>query len=377
MTISLTDPSTSLWAAVPFQFWSVVFFVLGCIVGSFLNVCIHRLPLDESIVSPPSHCPHCKYSIPWYLNIPLVTWVYLGGKCRNCGARISARYFLVELLTGVAFLSCWVAFGHQSAALTLIYCVVLGGLIVATAIDVEHLIIPDGITFGGAIAGVVCSVLLPRLQGENTMLAGLGHSLLGLVVGGGVIYAIVRGGKLAFGRQRVTLPAETKIVFGETAVHLPDKDVPFEELFYRKSDVIVLEAKTVELADRCYRDVRVRLGPEKLEIGEDEFSSEETPHLEVVCSEIVLSREAMGLGDAKLMAAIGAFLGWQGVLFTLTVSTLVGSIYGIAMILLRKQTWSGRLYFGPFLALAAAVWIFDGPALVNSYQQLMQRLLGR
>ena len=277
MTISLTDPSTSLWAAVPFQFWSVVFFVLGCIVGSFLNVCIHRLPLDESIVSPPSHCPHCKYSIPWYPNIPLVTWVYLGGKCRNCGARISARYFLVELLTGVAFLSCWVAFGHQSAALTLIYCVVLGGLIVATAIDVEHLIIPDGITFGGAIAGMVCSVLLPRLQGENTMLAGLGHSLLGLVVGGGVIYAIVRGGKLAFGRERVTLPAETKIVFGETAVHLPDKDVPFEELFYRKSDVIVLEAKTVELADRCYRDVRVRLGPEKLEIGEDEFSSEETP----------------------------------------------------------------------------------------------------
>ena len=106
MTISLTDPSTSLWAAVPFQFWSVVFFVLGCIVGSFLNICIHRLPLDESIVSPPSHCPHCKYSIPWYLNIPLVTWLYLGGKCRNCGARISARYFLVELLTGVAFLSC-------------------------------------------------------------------------------------------------------------------------------------------------------------------------------------------------------------------------------------------------------------------------------
>ena len=87
------------------------FFVFGCIVGSFLNVCIHRLPLGMSIVTPPSHCPHCKYSIPWYLNIPLVTWLALRGRCKNCGAPISPRYFMVELLTGVAFLGCWLAFG--------------------------------------------------------------------------------------------------------------------------------------------------------------------------------------------------------------------------------------------------------------------------
>ena len=85
---------------VPFHFWSLVFFVLGCIVGSFLNVCIHRMPLGMSIVTPPSHCPHCKYSIPWYLNIPLVTWLALRGRCKNCGAPISPRYFIVELLTG-------------------------------------------------------------------------------------------------------------------------------------------------------------------------------------------------------------------------------------------------------------------------------------
>ena len=95
----------AIWAAVPFHFWSLVFFVFGSIVGSFLNVCIHRMPLGQSIVSPPSHCPHCKYSIPWYLNIPLVTWLYLRGKCRNCGAPISIRYFLVELLTAVTFLA--------------------------------------------------------------------------------------------------------------------------------------------------------------------------------------------------------------------------------------------------------------------------------
>src|ERR1041385_8322052 len=85
------DPA--VWAAVPFHFWSVIFFVFGSMVGSFLNVCIHRLPLGQSIVSPTSHCPHCKYSIPWYLNIPLVTWLFLRGKCRNCGAQISIRNY--------------------------------------------------------------------------------------------------------------------------------------------------------------------------------------------------------------------------------------------------------------------------------------------
>src|SRR5215469_12700398 len=109
-----------LWAAVPFEFWGAVFFIFGCMVGSFLNVCIHRMPLGLSVVSPPSHCPHCKYAIPFYLNVPLVTWLYLRGKCRNCGAPISIRYFLVELVTAIAFLGSWLAFGRQSVALALI-----------------------------------------------------------------------------------------------------------------------------------------------------------------------------------------------------------------------------------------------------------------
>ena len=165
------------WAAVPFHFWSVVFFVFGSIVGSFLNVCIHRLPLGQSIVSPPSHCPHCKYSIPWYLNIPLVTWLYLRGKCRNCGAPISIRYFLVELLTAVTFLGCWLAFGRQSVGLALVYALFLAGLIVATFIDFEHLIIPDELTVGGMVAGFVCSFLLAVPQGQTALGAALRESL--------------------------------------------------------------------------------------------------------------------------------------------------------------------------------------------------------
>jgi len=138
---NIFDPE--VWSRVPFHFWSLAFFVFGCNIGSFLNVCIHRMPLGQSIASPPSHCPHCKYSIPWYLNIPLVTWLWLRGKCKNCGAPISGRYFLVELMTGLIFLGCWNKFGRESAWLALVYCLFLAGLIVATFIDAEHFIIPD------------------------------------------------------------------------------------------------------------------------------------------------------------------------------------------------------------------------------------------
>src|SRR6266545_4703199 len=124
-----------VWAAVPSSFWAVLFFVLGSMVGSLANVCIHRMPRDESIIWPPSHCPHCNYQIPWYLNIPLFTWLLLRGKCKNCGAPIAVRYFLVELLTGVAFLCCWLAFGHRSAGLAVAYSILVGGFIVATFID--------------------------------------------------------------------------------------------------------------------------------------------------------------------------------------------------------------------------------------------------
>ncbi len=352
------------WQAVPFHFWSVVFFVFGCIVGSFLNVCIHRMPLGLSVVSPPSHCPHCKYSIPWYLNIPLVTWLYLGGKCRNCGAPISIRYFLVELLTGVAFLCCWLTFGSFSAALALIFSLFLAGLIVATFIDFEHFIIPDEITIGGMVVGFICSFLIPALHQRTSMSDSMKQSLLGIAVGGGIVYAILRIGKLLFGKHHLTLPTKTKIVFAETCVHLPDQDIPYEDLFYRQSDTIAVHAETVELVDRCYRDVLVRLSPSKLQIGEEVLNPENVRHMETVGAEIVLPREAMGLGDVKFMAGIGAFLGWQAVVFSLMVSSMIGSVVGVTLIALRKREWSSRLPYGPYIALSAAIWIFGGARLV-------------
>jgi leader peptidase (prepilin peptidase)/N-methyltransferase len=340
--------------------------VFGCIVGSFLNVCIYRMPLDLSVVSPPSHCPHCKYSIPFYLNIPLLTWLWLRGRCKNCGAPISPRYFIVELLTGVMFLSCWLMFGATSPALALVYAVFLAGLIVATFIDFEHFIIPDEITLGGAVAGFVISFFLPQLHGATTNGQGTAQSFLGILGGAGIVYAILRLGKLMFGRQRLKLEPDTKIVFTETALCLPDQEIPYEEFFYRKTDAIVLQARTLELVDRGYKDVTVRLSPSELKIGDEIINPENVTHLEAVCSEIVVPREAMGLGDVKFMAAIGAFIGWQGALFSLMVSSLIGAAVGVTLILLRKREWSSRMPYGPYIALAAVIWLFGGKKLFHA-----------
>lgn len=362
-----------VWAAVPFHFWSVAAFVFGCVVGSFLNVCIYRMPRDLSIVSPPSHCPHCQYSIPWYLNIPLFTWVFLRGRCANCRAPITARYFLVELLTGIAFLASWIVMGRQSPVVALVYCLILSGFIIATFIDFEHFIIPDSITLGGAAAGFLCSFAVPALHDTSTAVVSLRRSFLGIVIGAGVVYLILRLGKLLFGRQKINLPPDTRVVFTETALVLPDQEVPYEELFYRKSDSITFEAKSIELIDRCYLAARVQLKPNELRIGDETFNPETVPHLEAVTDKMVLPREAMGLGDVKFMAAIGAFLGWQATIFSLMVSSVIGAFVGLMLILFKKQEWSSRLPYGPYIALAAAIWMFGG----NQWLDWWIRSLGR
>jgi len=354
-----------IWANVPFHFWSVVFFVLGSMVGSFLNVCIYRMPREESVVSPPSHCPHCKYSIPWYLNVPILTWIILRGKCRNCGAPISVRYLLVELLTGCVFLICWLGFGHDSAAVALTYSLMLAGLITASAIDFEHFIIPDEITLGGIGVGFILSLLVPSLHGAQTIPGSLEQSILGIATGAGLLYGILRLGKLLYGRQRFDLPSGTRVYFGENGVRLPDREIPYDEIFYRDSDAIRLQARTVEMADRCYANVPVRLSPSRLLVGEDEFKPEQTHHLEVLTDEIVLPREAMGLGDVKFMAAIGAFIGWQGVVFSLMVSAMIGAAIGVSLIAARRGEWSSRLPYGPYIALAAVLWIFAGDSILK------------
>jgi leader peptidase (prepilin peptidase) / N-methyltransferase len=216
--------------------------------------------------------------------------------------------------------------------------------------------------------GLVASFMFPRLQGVRTLTDGMWQSVLGMGAGAGIIYAILRLGKLLFGRQRLKLPVDTKIVFSETSVHLPDREIPYDELFYRQSDVIALRARTVELVDRGYKDVLVRLALRSgwLEIGGERLDPDQVPFLEAVSAEIVLPREAMGLGDVKFMGAIGAFVGWQGVMFSLMLSSMLGAVVGIALIVLRRRQWSSRMPYGPYIALAAAIWIFLGRKIIHA-----------
>ena len=272
---------------------------------------------------------------------------------------------MVWALIGVAFLSCWIGFG-QSPALAIVYGVLLAGLIVATFIDFKHFIIPDEITIGGILVGFLCSFLLPQLHGQKLLIGGALQSLFGIGVGAGLVYLVLRAGKLAFGRQRITFAGDTKMTFTDTTLVLPDKEIPYEELFYRKSDAIELHARMVKLGDRSYRDVLVRLTPTSLHIGDEICNPEDVSQMEAAGTEIVLPREAMGLGDVKFMAAIGAFLGWQAVMFSLMASSLIGSLVGVGLIAARRRKWSSRLPYGPYIALAATIWIFVGKQILDA-----------
>ena len=379
----MSDFMLDFWTRAPFVFWSFVFFVFGSVVGSFLNVCIHRMPLDLSLAKPGSQCPKCGFAIPWRLNIPIMSWLWLRGKCRQCAAAISPRYLGVELLTALAFLVSWLVFrtqtpvnGHEfttGVLLAVTWGFVLAGLIAATFIDFEHFIIPDEITLGGVAVGFLVSAALPALhyttkvvQGEWIIVSlerpaeSLMASGLGILVGAGSVFAVLQLGKLLFGRMRVPLGEGESAIFTESVLHLPDEVVPYEEIFFRNSNTIRLHATRIELVDRCCADADVALSLKRLVIGDESLDPETVPFIKVETDELVIPREAMGFGDVKFMAAIGAFIGWQGALFSLMASAVVGAVVGVGLIAIGRRDWSARLPYGPYISLAAVIWIFFG-----------------
>lgn len=251
----------------PASIYAASAFVFGLIVGSFLNVCICRLPKNESIVSPPSHCPVCSYQISWYDSIPLLSYLLLRGKCRGCGAHISPQYPLVELLNGILSLLLFLRFGPTLAfAALFLFC---SALVVITFIDIEHQIIPDEISLPGIIVGFVLSFFIPG----HTWL----NSLFGILLGGGSLLLV------AWLYQRLT------------------------------------------------------------------------------------GKEGMGGGDIKLLAMMGAFLGWKAVPFIIFASSLIGSIIGVSIMLLQKKDGKLAIPFGPYLAFAAVLYIFYGRPLIRWY----------
>lgn len=191
-------------------YWTCLIFAMlfGACIGSFLNVCIYRIPLELSVVKPRSFCPECKTPIPFWHNIPLLSWLLLGGKCRNCKARISIRYFIVEALTALLFGMVFLKWEPAAALLKMdvvfsplllpVYMAFAASLVCAAVIDIDHYILPDRITIGGTVAGLVLSPLLPEMQGTELWSTALLRSVIGAVVGFGVLYAISIIGRLVY-----------------------------------------------------------------------------------------------------------------------------------------------------------------------------------
>jgi len=244
--------------------------VFGTFIGSFLNVCICRLPRGESIVTPRSHCPHCQKMIGWYDNIPILSYLVLRGKCRGCKAPISLQYPLVEAVTGLFSLLLMLRFGPSLDYL--FYFAFVAALIVITVIDLYHQIIPDVISLPGIGVGLLGSLLLPDLVFLN--------SLIGMFLGGGSLFLVATG---------------------------------YQWLF---------------------------------------------------------KREGMGGGDVKLLAMIGAFLGWRAVILTILLSSLIGSVTGILIILLKGKDFKYAIPYGPFLSLGAVFCLFYGEAIIRWYFSL-------
>ncbi|MBN1614976.1 MAG: prepilin peptidase [Deltaproteobacteria bacterium] len=241
--------------------------LFGAAIGSFLNVCIWRIPEGFSIVSPPSHCPACGHEIRFYDNIPVFSFLLLGGRCRDCRGKISVRYPLVELLTAaMAALLFW-KFGPSLKFLASF--VFLAALIVITFIDLDHQIIPDVIS----LPGIPIFFLLALFVMEIPFI----EALLGLLIGGGSLYLVASS------------------------------------------------------------------------------------------YELITKREGMGGGDIKLLAMIGAFLGWKSLLFIVLVSSFLGALVGITLMIWKGRDMKYAVPFGPFLSIAAVAYIFFGAAAVRAF----------
>jgi leader peptidase (prepilin peptidase)/N-methyltransferase len=348
-------------------------FVLGAAVGSFLNVCIYRWPVDLSINKPQrSFCPACKQPIPWHQNLPLISWLALGGRCANCGAKISFRYFAVELVTALLFLAIWESFPWQVA---IAYWVFVSFLIIGTFIDFEHFIIPDRVTIGGIITGAISSVAVPALMQTDSRLAAGVRSLLAAALGYVILLIVLEAGKIAFGRKRIRFDAPTPFTWtkrGDDADFVvgPEESL-WSDYFAREKDRLLLQCDEVRIDHHTYGNVTLDFRYDRVTAEGHVMRLDDVTQISGVARELVIPREAMGRGDLKFLAAIGAFLGWRAVLFSLFAGSLLGSMVGLITLVVGKPVWSAKLPFGPYLAFGAVTWMFFGNMFLRWYVTLL------
>ena len=190
-----------IWETIDFTLplYNVFVVYLGLCMGSFLNVCIYRIPLDQSVSLPASHCFSCKTPIKFYDNIPVLSYLLLRGKCRKCGEGYSPRYMIVEIITGILFWLVWQKYGLSW--ITPVYWLVIFGLLLGSFVDLDHMIIPDRVTWGGILLGLIISPLVPELHGAETAKDGFLTSLGGACIGFGILYLVGTLGTLAFKKE--------------------------------------------------------------------------------------------------------------------------------------------------------------------------------
>ncbi len=357
-------------------FFGTFAFVLGACIGSFLNVCIYRMPRDLSVNEPRrSFCPSCKYQIPWHHNLPLISWLSLRGRCANCSAAISFRYFGVELLTAFLFLAVWLHVWPRGLwVLALPYWILASLFVVATFIDFEHFIIPDEITWGGAAAGIILSFAIPTLMETESHLSGGGWAIIGAAAGYFLLWGVVELGKVAFGKKRIVLEKPEPFTWtrlGEDAELLVGAEKQaWSEFFARASDRLLMHCPSAEIDGEKFTNVVLEFHYDRLRIGDRTWQLIKLDTIAGQVTEITIPREAMGFGDVKFMATIGAFLGWKAVLFTVMAASTIGAIIGLLTIALGRREWSAKIPFGPYLALGALIWMFAGPQIVDWYVRL-------
>lgn len=365
----MIEPSTETFRL----FLHLSFFLVGACVGSFLNVVIYRLPLGMSVNRPKrSFCPKCRRQLPAHENIPIVGWLFLRGRCAGCDGQISWRYPAVELVVAVAFLTVSLAFPLWHAAVLAVFFALL---IAATFIDIDHFIIPHSINIIGAVVGLVASALVPSLHGSEGIWSGLVPSLVGGLCGMLLLWLVVEGGKLAFGKKKLVLEEPEP-----WSIAQPDENVPpvfklgeeeFEwwDLFARKKDRLIIDSVRCVLNGRKHRGAVLEVTRDKLEISSEGLvmGLEELETAEGTAKAVVIPREAMGLGDVWFLGMIGTFVGPSGVLFTVGASALIGSVIPVAMRLAGRAEWGARIPYGPYLAAASVIWIFWGQGLVDWY----------
>ena len=349
-------------------FFSVL---IGLAFGSFFGCCIYRLPREISLLKPAfSYCPTCQKSIAWYYNIPVFGWLWLRGRCHECGERISPRYFLVEAITAAFFTVAFFRFGFP----LMIPIWVFGSLLILTTfIDIEFFLIPDILSKPGIGGGIAASLLFPELQGTSSRLLAGGLSIGGTLIGGGLLYLVSELGKLAFGRYKVILSSPSPFSFqaslpDDARIVIDDEPFLWEEHFFRKKDRIRIRAEEVTINGEDFQEIDLTFYHDRLETVRGTIPLTDLRSVVGRTAYAEFPREAMGLGDVKLIAAIGAFTGWTGVLFTIPAASLVGAIYGVGTILIGRRDWSSKIPFGPYLAIGAIFWIFWGKEFLTWYR---------